>query len=133
MERLKRRRDFQAAAKGARIGRPAFVLQTLERADDAPPRLGLTVTKRTAQKAVERNRIRRRLREAANLAAGEARAGRDYVLVGRRAALGVAFDVLVGDIAAAFRDPKGRERRGPEHGGQEHGGRDGGRSARSNA
>ena len=127
MERLKRRRDFQAAARGARTGRSAFVLQTLERADEAPPRLGLTVTKRTAQKAVERNRIRRRLREAANLAAGEARAGRDYVLVGRRAALGVAFDVLVGDIAAAFRDPKGREPRG-----REHGGRDGGRSARSN-
>jgi ribonuclease P protein component len=123
MERLKRRRDFQAAAKGARTGRSAFVLQTLERADGAPPRLGLTVTKKTAPKAVERNRIRRRLREAANLAAGEARAGRDYVLVGRRAALGVAFDVLVGDIAAAFREPKGRN---PE-------GRDGGRSARSSA
>jgi ribonuclease P protein component len=128
MERLKRRRDFQAAAKGARTGRSAFVLQTLERADEAPPRLGLTVTKRTAQKAVERNRIRRRLREAANRAAGEARPGRDYVLVGRRAALGVAFDVLVGDIAAAFRDPKKREARD-----RKHGGGDGGRSARSNA
>ncbi len=72
MERLKRRRDFLAVASGARTGRPAFVLQTLERADEAPARLGLTVTKRTAQKAVERNRIRRRLREAARLAAGGA-------------------------------------------------------------
>jgi ribonuclease P protein component len=123
MERLKRRRDFLAVASGARTGRPAFVLQTLERADEAPARLGLTVTKRTAQKAVERNRIRRRLREAASLAAGDARAGRDYVLVGRRAALSVEFDALVGDIAAAFRDPKGREPKG----------RDGGRSARSKA
>lgn len=123
MERLKRRRDFQAVARGDRTGRTAFVLQTLERPDAAPPRLGLTVTKRTAQKAVERNRIRRRLREAARLAAGHARDGRDYVLVGRRAALGVAFDALVGDIAQAFRESKGAFRE-PRR-------KDGGRSARS--
>lgn len=123
MKRLKRRRDFQAVARGARTGRSAFVLQSLDRSDEAPPRLGLTVTRRTARKAVERNRIRRRLGEAARVAAGRARAGHDYVLIGRRGALGVAFDVLVDDLARAFQASK-KSPQAPE-------GKHGGRSARS--
>ena len=87
IERLKKRRDFLAAAKGSKAARRAFVLEARKRGDDGPPRFGFTVTKRTAKKAVERNRIRRRLREAARLAAENAPAGHDYVLVGRRAAL----------------------------------------------
>ena len=123
MERLRRRCEFQAVARGARTGRMAFVLQSLSRSDEGPARLGLTVTKRTARKAVERNRIRRRLREAACLASGHAGAGRDYVLIGRRAALGVAFQVLVGDIGKAFRESE-KALQAPK-------GKEGGRSARS--
>ena len=83
--RLKKRRDFLAAAQGSKAARRAFVLEARQRGDEDPPRFGFTVTKRTAKKAVERNRIRRRLREArAARAAADARAGHDYVLVGRR-------------------------------------------------
>ena len=71
IERLKKRRDFLAAAKGSKAARRAFVLEARERGDDGPARFGFTVTKRTAKKAVERNRIRRRLREAVRLG-GEA-------------------------------------------------------------
>ncbi len=63
-ERLKKRRDFLAAAKGHRAARRAFVLEARSREDADGPRFGFTVSKRTATKAVERNRIRRRLREA---------------------------------------------------------------------
>ena len=63
-ERLKKRRDFLAAAKGHRAARRAFVLEARAREDEGSPRFGFTVSKRTAAKAVERNRIRRRLREA---------------------------------------------------------------------
>jgi ribonuclease P protein component len=102
--RLKKRRDFLAAAKGHRSARRAFVLEARERGDGEPPRLGFTVTKRTAKKAVERNRIRRRLREAARQAAAtDARAGLDYVLVARRAALSEPFAELTSAVAEAMR------------------------------
>ncbi len=108
IERLKKRRDFLAAAKGPKAARRAFVLETRERGDDGPPRFGFTVSKRTAKKAVERNRIRRRLKEAARLAAADnARAGHDYVLVGRHRALSEPFSDLAATLAEALRHAAG--------------------------
>ena len=97
--RLKTRRDFLAVAKGKKTARRAFVLEARSRGDDDAPRFGFTVSKRVAAKAVERNRIRRRLKAAVRLVAPQdARRGTDYVLVGRRAALNEPF----ADIAAAL-------------------------------
>ncbi len=62
MERLKQRADFLAAAKGAKVPAGAFVLQARERGDGAPARFGFTVSKKVGN-AVERNRVRRRLRD----------------------------------------------------------------------
>ena len=94
MERLKQRADFLAAAAGAKASgaRPAaaFVLQARERGDAAPSRFGFTVSKKVGN-AVERNRVRRRLREIVRRSAALPRAaGHDYVLIGRRAALDAA-------------------------------------------
>ena len=53
--------------------------------------------------AVERNRVRRRLREVVRLSdAGPLRYGNDYVVVGRRAALELPFDRLIADFARAL-------------------------------
>jgi ribonuclease P protein component len=105
MERLKRRAAFKAVAGGRRITRPGFVLQALAVAGesrDRPPRFGITVTRKIGN-AVVRNRIRRRLREALRAAApGHARAGTDYVLIARRAALTLQFDRLVTDLMNGF-------------------------------
>ncbi len=103
-ERLKKRRDFLAAAKGHRAARRAFVLEARVREDGGGARFGFTVSKRTATKAVERNRIRRRLREAVRLAAPEnARPGHDYVLIGRRSALTEPFGDLTSALVDAMR------------------------------
>lgn len=103
MERLKQRSDFVAATAGAKIHGAGFVLQTRERGDDKPARMGFTVSKKVGN-AVERNRVRRRLREMVRLAAADRiPAGRDYVLVGRRAALDLSFDRLVADFSGALR------------------------------
>jgi ribonuclease P protein component len=107
MERLKRRTDFraaaQAAAKGAKAHAGAFVLQARAREQSGPPRIGFTVSRQVGN-AVERNRVRRQLREVVRLAPGETLcAGHDYVLIGRRAALAVPFGDMVRQFAAALR------------------------------
>jgi ribonuclease P protein component len=103
-ERLKTRREFLAAAMGRKAARPAFVLQALRRADDDPPRFGFTVSKRTSKSAAERNRIRRRLREAVRLTAeAHAHRGHDYVLIGRHGSLKEGFANLQAALASALK------------------------------
>ncbi|SCX20773.1 ribonuclease P [Agrobacterium sp. DSM 25558] len=61
---------------------------------ETEPRVGFTVTKRQGN-AVERNRMRRRLKEAVRLSAGLAmKPGHDYVIVARRDVLNTEFAVL---------------------------------------
>ncbi len=100
--RLVRRADFIACSKGRRVTTAAFVLQERMRGDDQPPRFGFTVTNKTGG-AVERNRMRRRLREVVRLGAHEAaRPGSDYVLVLNRNALDRPFDSLKTDLTEAL-------------------------------
>jgi len=102
MERLKRRTDFRAAATGARAPAGAFTVQARNRAESGPARVGFTVSKQVGN-AVERNRVRRRLREIVRLAPAAAlRAGHDYVLVGRPAALKAPFGEMMREFGAAL-------------------------------
>ena len=66
-------------------------------------RVGFTCSKKVGN-AVERNRVRRRLREVVRLSPPEAmRRGFDYVLIGRTAALQMPYDRLVEDFDRALR------------------------------
>ena len=104
---LKRRAQFLRIRKGARWATSAFVLEAKRRDDEAAdaraePRFGFTVTKQIG-KAVERNRIRRRLKAAVgNLAPGHAKVDFDYVLIASRPALTSGFAILVSELANAF-------------------------------
>ena len=103
MERLRQRADFLAAASGTKAPAAAFVLQARRRDDDGPVRVGFTVSRRVGT-AVERNRVRRRLREVVRRKGERAmRPGYDYVLVGRRSALNVPFDRLMEEFEGALR------------------------------
>jgi ribonuclease P protein component len=103
MERLRQRADFLAVANGARVNSAAFTLQSRGRDDQGPARVGFTVTKKNGN-APERNRIRRRLREAVRrLDAVAMRPHHDYVLVGRRAALTADFDAMLDDLRSALK------------------------------
>lgn len=104
--RLRRRADFQRAQRGKRAQTESFALQARARAaaesDAVGPRVGFTVTRKIGG-AVERNRIRRRLKAA--LAATSAiapAADCDYVLVARRPALTRQFAALVAELERAF-------------------------------
>jgi ribonuclease P protein component len=102
MQRLRQRADFLAAGKGARAPASGFVLQARKRPEDGPVRVGFTVSKKVGN-AVERNRVRRRLREVVRLAPrAPMQPGHDYVLIGRRAALEMPFERLADDFARAL-------------------------------
>jgi ribonuclease P protein component len=117
--RLTRRAQFQRVARGRRSPTPTFTLQSRRRDETdretvRGARVGLTVSKSVGG-AVERNRVRRRLKEALRAAAPlEAESDHDYVLVARREALGSRFAALVDDVRHAFRAARrgNAERRG---------------------
>jgi ribonuclease P protein component len=102
MDRLRQRADFLAVATGPRVNSAGFVVQSRQREDDGPIRVGFTVTKKNGN-APERNRIRRRLRELVKrLDAITMRPHTDYVLVGRRAALSRDFSIMLDDLRSAL-------------------------------
>jgi ribonuclease P protein component len=101
MQRMTRRQDFIAAAKGMSQAMPGFVLQLRLRDDAAGPRVGFTCTKKLGN-AVVRNRIKRRMREMVRLSLGQiARPSCDYVLVGRSAGQTRPFEILKSDLISA--------------------------------
>jgi ribonuclease P protein component len=137
MERLKRRTDFRAISQaGARAPAKAFVLQALRRdeqeQDSGKIRIGFTVSRQVGN-AVERNRVRRRLREMVRRKPEAAfAAGHDYVLIGRRTALTCPFDDMVRELddalrrlATGGRNKPPLHRAGPQHGNTRRGGRPG--------
>jgi ribonuclease P protein component len=69
----------------------------------AGPRIGLTVPKAMAPKAVDRNRIKRRMREAIRSALPLLSSNVDLVLHPRRTILTLDFDTLQREVAQIFR------------------------------
>lgn len=120
--RLKTRPQFLAVAAARRKWvTPGLVLQAAKRqpGDDRPTpaasqaarrpapeaevRVGFTVTRKIGN-AVERNRVRRRLRAAAaEVFPRDGRAGTDYVVVGRVGTLKRPFTALKADLEQAIR------------------------------
>jgi ribonuclease P protein component len=105
LEHITKRGDFKAAAESGRRFRAfACTVQIKQRepevADGAQKlRLGLTASRHTGT-ATERNRIRRRLRAAAEAAyVVAADTALDVVIVARREVLTARFDKLVSDLA----------------------------------
>ncbi len=99
--RLKSRPQFLAVREGEKRRGGFFLLEMLDRKlTDADPRVGFTVTKKHGN-AVERNRMRRRLKEAVRLHAGFAmQPGHDYVVVARRDVLTAPFEKLASELVS---------------------------------
>ncbi len=96
LRRLTRRSEFLRAARGQRAGRPGFSLQAIASEADLPG-IGLTVSKKVGN-SPERNRVKRRLREAVRSCSDAFRPRHDYVLIGRREALSLPFATLLRDL-----------------------------------
>lgn len=112
IERLRKRADFKAAATGRRFHTSRLTMQRgdvrdgqhetgKDEAGAQDARLGFTVTKKCGHSPV-RNRIRRRLREAARLSEASLAPLRcDLVVVGRRDVLTAPFETLIDDMKRA--------------------------------
>lgn len=102
---LKRRPEFlRIAAKGKKSVTPGLVLQACRHArSGASVRFGLTASRRVGG-AVQRNRARRRLREAARAVLPvHAAPGHDYVLIARAATVRRPYALLVQDLEKALK------------------------------
>jgi ribonuclease P protein component len=92
--------DFQALfQRGKRIDRPAFLV--LWRETPEPTRAGFAVS-RQLKNAVQRNRVRRRLREAYRASRDVAPTGAALVIVGRPATLRESFSTLTAQLRGAL-------------------------------
>jgi len=81
--RLSRSRDFDTVYRhGKSVSTRFLVLYWFPRDDDGEPRLGIAVPKGSGT-AVERNRVKRRLRESWRARVESIPPGRDYVLIAR--------------------------------------------------
>lgn len=109
IDRLRKRPEFIRLRDGARYRTRAFLIQAKARqcaesggneeiVERGAARFGFTVTKKTGN-AVERNRIRRRLKEALRQVDGKYLAsGVDYVLIGNRPALNETMGSMVMEL-----------------------------------
>ena len=94
---LKKRAEFKRlSSQGVRRGALAFTLRAGP-AEQATGRFGFTVTKKTGN-AVERNRIRRRLKAAARMLDAGAGPDLDAVVIARRECLVQDFAALRADL-----------------------------------
>jgi ribonuclease P protein component len=104
LAKMKTRAQFVATSKAQYQTAAGLTVQMRSRRDDDPVvHVGFTCSKKVGN-AVARNRAKRRLREVARLdLARLAKAGYDYVLIGKRDATAMRdFDDLRADLAKAI-------------------------------
>jgi len=103
IERIKKRPDFLRAAKAPNLSRGAVFMQMRPRHDDDPLiRVGFTATKKIGG-SVQRNRAKRRLREAARLLLPlHGRPSCDYVFIARGGTGQRAWGRLLDDVKTAL-------------------------------
>lgn len=102
LQRLTKRSQFLFVRAGFRASRPTVLVEARRREAVGAIGLGLTASKKVGG-AVERNRARRRLREAARKLLPEMGvSGVDYVLVARQQTPSAPWPALLDDLGNAL-------------------------------
>ena len=101
-DRLKKRYEFRRVQlSGRRIHTPHFLIVVQPNALDNT-RLGITVTKKVGT-AVQRNRIKRVVREVFRRNRSLFPTGHDVVFIAKRDAAGIDYDRALGEVRRASR------------------------------
>ncbi|AQX27548.1 MULTISPECIES: ribonuclease P protein component [unclassified Bartonella] len=102
--RIRKRVDFLAVRTGEKRRGPLFLLEikprekAIKTKHPLAARVGFTVTRKHGN-AVQRNRIKRRLREAVRVGlVNEMQVGTDYVIVAHRDVLHAPFTFLISEL-----------------------------------
>lgn len=84
INRLKRKADFEEVLRHGRSkGMPLFFVRWACR-HSSPPRFGFIVSNKISKKAVRRNLVKRRLREAVRATIEKFPSGCDYILISKQ-------------------------------------------------
>ncbi len=95
--RLRRNRDFQYTYKKGRSIRHPLLVLIYRRTDRDESRIGFSITKKFGN-AVQRNRIKRQLREILRLQYNQLKNGYDIIFVVRKEARGASYQMLEGAV-----------------------------------
>ena len=99
--------DFRRTyAEGKRASSPAVSAHVRATAEERPARVGVTAV-RGLGGAVQRNRAKRRIREAVRSVRGEIRDGADVIVVASPAAMTANFQEMVDSLRRVLREAGG--------------------------
>jgi ribonuclease P protein component len=79
--RLKKKKDFSAVFKQGKTFKEKFLILRIRKNNQKNFRAGFVVSQKISKKAVVRNKVKRRLRQAVRTKTGEIKKGVDIVLI----------------------------------------------------
>jgi ribonuclease P protein component len=98
METLKKSRDFRRVVDGGSRKYLGTIIICRLPNQERKTRVGISVTRKTCGGSVERNRVKRKIREAVRKNAARLPDGEDVVIIARRGIVSADYGQIEGDI-----------------------------------
>lgn len=123
-DRIKSRADYQRAQeRGRKHHTPHFLVVAFVREEGGPARIGITVTRKVGN-AVQRNRVKRLVREVFRLERTRFPAGCDVVFIAKSGAPTLTYAEVLAEVPARWQLPRpGSDRERSERAPRPHTGR----------
>lgn len=102
--RLIESKNFQEALKGGQGVRGGFLTLKMKKTENTYPRVGFLVTKKIAQKATARNKLKRQLRGAVGHYILRLKGGVDLVIIPREAIFGKTFLEIKNEVEKVLKE-----------------------------
>jgi len=105
-DRLKRRDEFKRTQdQGKKHHTRHFLVIVLPRGDEGPPRIGVTITRKVGN-AVQRNRVKRLVREVFRRERARFPDGCDVVFIAKDGSPDLRYDQVLAEIPARWSFPR---------------------------